>query len=793
MKFSEQWLREWVNPPVSSATLAEQLTMLGMEVEAHRALAPDLSAVVVARVEKIDQHPNADKLIICRVDKGDGEPVAVVTGATHVKAGACYPYIGTGGALPGQAAIQAADIRGVRSFGMLCSAAELGFSDDADGLFQLPDDATLGMALTEFMQLDDHTFDVGITPNRGDCLSIKGIAREVAVMNRMAFKARQIPAALPVHGQKRPVHLAAPDGCPRYVGRIINHIDISRPSPLWMREKLRRSGVRGVNAVVDITNFVMLELGQPMHAFDNDKLHGAISVRYADEDEKITLLDGGSHLMPASTLVIADEKEAVAMAGIMGALGSSVTDSTQHLFLESAFFSAQALAGRARQFGLHTDAAHRFERGVDFALQHEAIERATGLVLDICGGAPGPVIEAVAEDALPHRHTVALREGAVERLLGKHIDMAECCDVLSRLGLKQTDADANVNTRRFAVPSHRFDISIEADLIEEIARIHGYQHIASARPPVGLVMRKTGSQAHLNALRQALVHRGYQEAMTYSFVDHALQSLLFPESEGLPLLNAISPDLAHMRISLWPGLLRALQYNINRQQQRVRLFELGKTFTRNGELQQTPKLAAVICGKVSPEQWDNPYTTSSFYDMKSDVEAIIASLSGAITVDYRKIECAAMQNGQSAEIMHNNQQLGLIGALHPAIRGRLNIDQNVYLFEIDLTGIPPKKSPKFTKISKFPSIRRDISVLVDKEIPVTRVVNCIERSASERLQNLELFDVYQGEGIDIKQKSLTLGLTFQGTFSTLKDAEIEDIMARVLDSLHSKFGATLRA
>ena len=546
MKFSEQWLREWVDPPVSTETLADQLTMLGMEVEEVAPAAPDdLDGVVAGRVETVEKHPHADKLMVCTVKKDEGSSVTVVTGAPGVKAGRCYPYAGVGVVLTDpetcrRQEIKETEIRGVASAGMLCSAAELGLSDEADELFLLDDDARPGAALSRLLRPDDRILDVGLTPNRGDCLSINGIAREVAVVNRLRLDPpADISPVAAGHDDARRVELAAPEGCARYAGRIISNIDMSRPGPLWLREKLRRCGLRSLNVVVDITNYVMLELGQPMHAFDNDELSGAISVRYADEGEEITLLDGDTRVMPSSTLVIADAAGAVAMAGVMGGLDSAVTDRTRHIFLESAFFTPLAVAGRTRQFGLNSDACHRFERGVDYTLQRQALERATRLVLDICGGEPGPVTEAVVDDALPGQQTVGLRPEAVEGLLGEAIDMQECVEILTRLGLEEAPGAAGAS--HFRVPPHRFDITLEADLIEEIARVYGYRNISSAPPPAPMNMRRTGFRERLGTMRQVLVQRGYQEAITYSFVNHALQSRLFPDTDS------IAPGQRHLQ------------------------------------------------------------------------------------------------------------------------------------------------------------------------------------------------------------------------------------------------------
>ena len=814
MKFSEQWLREWVDPPVSTETLADQLTMLGMEVEEVAPAAPDdLDGVVAGRVETVEKHPRADKLMVCTVRKDEESSVTVVTGAPGVKAGRCYPYAGVGVVLTDpetcrRQEIKETEIRGVASAGMLCSAAELGLSDEADELFLLDDDARPGAALSRLLRPDDRILDVGLTPNRGDCLSINGIAREVAVVNRLRLDPpADISPVAAGHDDARRVELAAPEGCARYAGRIISNIDMSRPGPLWLREKLRRCGLRSLNVVVDITNYVMLELGQPMHAFDNDELSGAISVRYADEGEEITLLDGETRVMPSSTLVIADAAGAVAMAGVMGGLDSAVTDRTRHIFLESAFFTPLAVAGRTRQFGLNSDACHRFERGVDYTLQRQALERATRLVLDICGGEPGPVTEAVVDDALPGQQTVGLRPEAVEGLLGEAIDMQECVEILTRLGLEEASGAAGAS--HFRVPPHRFDITLEADLIEEIARVYGYRNISSAPPPAPMNMRRTGFRERLGTMRQVLVQRGYQEAITYSFVNHALQSRLFPDTDSIALVNAISSDMERMRLSLWPGLLTALRYNLNRQQERVRLFETGKVFSRNGEIQQLQVIGGLSYGKVAREQWDNPYGSGNFYDIKSDVESVLTACCGPVAPEYRPVAVAALHQGKAAEIVYQGTRIGLAGALHPTLQSYLEIESEVYLFELFLEQIPEKKYLNYEEISRFPVVRRDLSVVIGEGVPIADLLQGVrnvelnlethlsreETDASGEknyLANLEVIDVYRGEPVAVGKKSVTLGLTFQRISDTLVNQQVESMLTQILDSLRKEFDAQLR-
>ena len=806
MRFSEQWLREWVNPPLSTAALAEQLTMAGLEVDAVAAAAPDLDGVVAARVEQVRAHPDADSLSVCTVKKDAGAPITVVTGAPGVQAGRCYAYAGVGARLPDSTLIQQREIRGVPSAGMLCSAAELLLSDETEALLLLSDDTAPGVALTTAMRLDDQILDISLTPNRGDCLSILGIAREVAVLNRMQFA--RVPDDAPVpaqHEHTRDVQLAAPDGCPRYLGRIINDIDIARPSPLWLREKLRRCGLRSLNPVVDVTNYVMLELGQPMHAFDNDRLDGAINVRYAAEGEEITLLDGSSRRLPKSTLVIADTQRALAMAGVMGGLDTAVSAATRNIFLESAFFTPLVVAGRARQFGLHTDASHRFERGVDFTLQRRAMERATRLILDLCGGAPGPVFEAVEQQALPERNTVGLRPTAATALLGETIDMETCTGILTRLGMEQVPGgDAGRHWLR--APPHRFDISLEADLVEEVARIYGYPNINSALPAARPAMRAAGPRATVQRMRQTLAGCGYLEAITYSFVSHELQSRLFPDTPGIPLLNAISSDMERMRVSLWPGLLGALRHNLNRQQERVRLFETGKVFVRNGELRQTPVIAALSYGPAQPAQWGRRSRSGDFYDLKSDLEALLSDCYGPDLPEYRPVSVAALHQGKAAEIICNDRRIGLIGALHPALQAQLEIENEVFLFELDLEEMPRRSVPGYMTISRFPPVKRDLSALVNEDLPVAHLLQCVrdlnltaDRASATAadapaiyLTGLQLLDVYQGDPVPDGKKSVTLGLTFQRISDTLMNEEVDGVMSQILDSLHREFGALLR-
>ncbi|MFQ5661113.1 MAG: phenylalanine--tRNA ligase subunit beta [Gammaproteobacteria bacterium] len=789
MKFSEQWLREWVSPLLTTNDLAEQLTMAGLEVEGIESCHRDFTHLIVARLEEINHHPNADNLNVCRLDVGAGNRLTVVCGAENVCVGHCYALAMAGAVLPDGRKIVSTEIYGVRSEGMLCSAAELELSDRADMLLELDSGAEPGTELQEFLLLDDHVIDFSLTPNRGDCLSIAGIAREVAALNGVEVRRPDIEPIDAITGQERKVRLDAADACPRYVGRVIEDIDINQVPPTWLTEKLRRSGIRSINNVVDIMNYVMLELGQPMHAFDNDLLQGEITVRYAGPGEKLALLDGQTCSLTVQTLVIADESRAVAMAGIMGGLDTSVTQDTHHIFLESAFFSPEAILGRARLYGLHTDSSQRFERGVDYTLQRLAVERATQLILEYCGGNPGPVTEAIEAGNLPTRSPVNLRPEKVYGLLGIEIENGRIIEILQRLKMQLTKKSGYFEV---CAPPFRFDIEIEADLIEEIARVYGYDRLPSARLDTHSGIHPSPEDTNHYLMRHILVNRNYHEAITYSFVDEKLQARMHGTGDAIRLLNPISSDAGVMRQSLWPGLLMALQYNIKRQQQRLRLFEYGRIFNFEAELRQEPVLSGIIYGKLYEKQWDIDDILCDFFDIKGDVEALLGQGRPEEEVEYREITHAALHPGQSAGIFYDNQSIGLIGAVHPAILSELDITLPVFVFELYLSRFPSKKKVKFTKISKFPSVRRDIAILVDREIAVHEIMKHIKTSCPDLLDNLELFDVYMGEGIDLEKKSLALCLTFMRTSSTLTDGEVDNTVEEILNTLHSRFGATLR-
>ncbi|ALZ14047.1 phenylalanine--tRNA ligase subunit beta [Pseudomonas aeruginosa] len=791
MKFSEKWLRSWANPQVSHDELVARLSMVGLEVDADLPVAGAFSGVVVGEVLSTEQHPDADKLRVCQVSNGS-ETFQVVCGAPNVRAGLKIPFAMIGAELPGDFKIKKAKLRGVESFGMLCSAKELQISEENAGLLELPADAPVGQDVRTYLELDDYTIEVGLTPNRGDCLSLAGLAREVSAIYDVPLAPVAVDAVAAQHDETRPVELAAPAACPRYLGRVIRNVDLSRSTPLWMVERLRRSDIRSIDPVVDVTNYVMIELGQPMHAFDLAEINGGVRVRMAEGGEKLVLLDGQEITLRADTLVIADHQRALAIAGVMGGEHSGVSDSTRDLFLEAAFFDTIALAGKARSYGLHTDSSHRFERGVDSQLARKAMERATRLILDIVGGEPGPIVEQVSEAHLPKVAPITLRAERVTQMLGMPLDAAEIVRLLQALELTVVaDGEGQWSV---GVPSHRFDISLEVDLIEELARLYGYNRLPVRYPQARLAPNnKPEARAALPLLRRLLVARGYQEAITFSFIDPALFELFDPGTQPLTLANPISADMAAMRSSLWPGLVKALQHNLNRQQSRVRLFESGLRFVGQLEgLKQEAMLAGAICGKRLPEGWANGRDGVDFFDAKADVEAVLASAGALGDFSFVPGEHPALHPGQTARIERDGRLVGYLGALHPELAKKLDLEQPVFLFELLLAEVVDGHLPKFRELSRFPEVRRDLALLVDQDVPAQDILTQIRAAAGEWLTDLRLFDVYHGKGIDPHRKSLAVGLTWQHPSRTLNDDEVNSTTQNIVTSLEERFNATLR-
>ena len=789
MKFSEQWLREWVNPANTSAELAHQLTMAGLEVDAMEAVAAEFEHVVVGEVLELTPHPDADKLRLCQVNVGESSPLTIVCGAANVAVGVKVPAALIGARLPGGLKIKKSKLRGVESHGMLCSAKELGMAEQADGLMILPADAPAGEDIRRYLQLDDVTIELGLTPNRGDCLSLAGIAREVGVLNQCEVSPPSSKQARVELLDKLEVELRAGEDCPVYTGRIIRGIDNTVATPMWMQERLRRSGLRSLGPVVDITNYVLLELGQPMHAFDLARLDGGIVVRQAEAGEQIKLLDEQEVTLEAGTCVVADQGGPIALAGIMGGAASAVSAQSKDIFLECAYFSPTAIAGKARSYGLHTDSSHRFERGVSPELPAKAMERATELLLGIVGGKAGPVVKKQANEYLPVKRPINLRAQRITKILGLSIASAVVEEMLRRLGM---EVQSRGEGWLVMPPLFRFDIEREEDLVEEVGRIYGYERLPNIRPKASMSMQaRPEAQLSLRLIRRILVNLGFQEAITYSFVDPQQQSLLFPDVQPVALSNPISSDMSVMRESLWPGLLSAYAYNLHRQQNRISLFECGLRFVQqDDELKQEMMIAGLRSGARYPEQWGLKSASIDFYDVKNDVESLLR-LSGH-ELDFEPAVHPALHPGQAAKVVKNGQEIGWIGVLHPSVAQKMGLSQDVVLFELSAKAVQEGRIPRFEPLSKFPAIRRDLSLLVDEAVSARQVQKTIKDNAPETLKRIELFDVYVGEGIDSGRKSLTLGLTLQDLSRTLTDTEVDAVMTQVMQALQSDLGATLR-
>jgi phenylalanyl-tRNA synthetase beta chain len=802
MKFSESWLREWVNPAISSDELAHQITMAGLEVDAVEPVAGKFSGVLIGEVVECGPHPDADKLQVTKINLGpdfnDGELVDIVCGAKNCRLGLKVAVATVGAVLPGDFKIKKAKLRGVPSHGMLCSESEIGLSDSSDGIMELASDAPIGKCVREYLDLNDVTIDVDLTANRGDCLGLKGLAREVGVLNSLSVTEPTITAVTPTIDDTVAITLSAEKACPRYLGRVIKNININAQTPLWMVEKLRRCGTRSIDPVVDVTNYVLLEQGHPMHAFDLAAIEGAINVRYANEGETLVLLDENEVKLSTQTLVIADDAKALAMAGIFGGLASGVTAESKDIFLESAFFAPLAILGKARQYGLHTDASHRYERGIDPQLQRDAMERATTLLLEIVGGEAGPIVEAVSIDNIPAEKTVALRRSKLDGRIGHHINDEKVSEILTRLGFAVTENGASEEkVWTVVVPAYRFDISIEVDLIEEVVRIFGYNNIPNVSPKATLAMREQKeAQLPLSKLRNVLVNRGYQEAITYSFVDPKVQIQLHPGQATMTLPHPISSEMSEMRVSLWTGLLQSVIYNQNRQQGRVRLFETGLRFipdesVENG-VRQDNMIAGVLSGQRSEEHWDIEKAATDFYDIKSDVEALLGLTNNVSEFVFSKAEVDALHPGQTAAIHKNGVLVGHVGALHPELERKLGLNGRTLVFELLLSEVCTQNIPQARDISRFPANRRDIAVVVDEQVSANKVLQLIEKVGGNYLVDLNLFDVYQGNGIEAGFKSLAIAMILQDNNKTLEEKDITDVVNRVVDTLKTELNASLR-
>ena len=790
MQISEAWLREYVNPPISTEELVAQLTMAGLEVDSVTPAGAVFSGVVIAEVLSTQQHPDADKLKVCLVNVGEKEPLQIVCGASNVRPGLKVPAALVGSVLPGDFKIKQSKLRGVESSGMLCSEKELGLAADALGLMELLPDAPIGADIREYLSLNDSIIEIDLTPNRADCLSVEGIAREVALLNGLDWTATQVKEADIHHQDTLPILVEEKAACPRYLGRLIKGVNPKAETPAWMQERLRRSGIRSLGPMVDVTNYVLMGLGQPLHAFDADKLVGGITVRTARNGESLALLNGQTITLDTGALVIADDKRPLALAGVMGGSDSAVGDSTQNIFLECAFFAPRAIAGVARRFGLHTDSSHRFERGVDATLQHRAIERATQLIVEIAGGSAGPVNEVKHESSLPQRPAIVLRRQRIEKMLGISLPDGQVHDIFVRLGMC---IEQHPEVWSITPPGFRFDMAIEADLIEELARVHGYNNI----PNNSLLMRAelgkaTETVLDIDRVKDLLVDRGYQEAITYSFVDEDIQQAVAAEDVLIKIKNPISSDLSVMRSTLWCGLLKAALHNLNRQQNRIRLFETGLRFLNiDGHTGQQKMLSGLILGSFYPGQWGEKSRKVDFFDLKADVQALF-SLAGC-NVQYEVAKHSALHPGQTAHILsQTGEKIGILGMLHPSLEKRLGFETQVFLFELDQDLLLNKTVARFKALSKYPSVSRDLALIVKEAVTADDIITSIKSSNEAAIQDIVLFDLYRGKGIEEDCKSVAVSIMLQNFSQTLTDVKIDAIFNNILQTLAKTIGAKLR-
>ena len=783
MQFSENWLRSLVNTDIDSPALSHALTMAGLEVEDMQPVAAAFSKVVVAKILSAEKHPDADRLQICKVDVGLAEPLQIVCGAANARAGLIAPCAMVGAELPG-ISIKQAKVRGVESFGMMCSSKELGISAEATGLLELASDAVVGQSIREYLDLDDHLLTLKLTPNRSDCLSITGIARDVAAITGAKTNFDVITAIPATLNTIKAVTVTEQAACPRYCGRLISGVNAQASTPDWMVKRIERSGLRSISALVDVTNYVLLALGQPMHAFDAAKLNGDISVRFAKENEKLELLNDQTIELKSDDLVIADANGAVALAGIMGGKQTSVDDSTTEIFLESAFFSPSVIAGKARRLGLSTDSSYRFERGVDFGNTKNAIEFATLLILDICGGQAGEVTEV--QGILPVRHPVKLRMARLVSVLGIPFEQAQVALLLTQLGFEFSAANAEFT---IIPPSYRFDIRIEEDLIEEVARLHGYDHIPAIAPVAELLMLQAPeARLHQNKLRDRLVAVGYQEVVNYSFVDESWERDLLGNANPIKLQNPIASNLSVMRTSLWGGLLDTLTYNLNRKQDRAFLFEIGTVYFKHSNgFVETTRVSGLAYGSAKPEQWAANSEDVDFFEVKAHVDRLLGS-----QAVYEKAEHVALHPGQTARILKDGKVIGFLGKLHPKWQQHYSFSKGTYLFELDLEAISSRDIPSYQEVSKLLPIRRDLAVVLDEKIAVGEVFASLKNANIPLIQDVSLFDLYQGQGVPENKKSLALSVLMHDTQKTLTDSDADTTVANLLQLLQNEFGATLR-
>ena len=796
MKFSESWLREWVNPEWDSNKLAEELSLAGLEVDGVEPVAPAFNGVLVGEVLSVEKHPYADKLNVTQVNVGDEQPLQIVCGAKNVAVGMKVCCATVGAVLPGDSKIKKAKLRGVSSHGMLCGATEIGLPDDGvDGLYVLPTDAPVGEDVREYLELNDVVIDVDLTPNRADCFSIQGIARDVAAISGAEFRQPFEDVVVAKQGTcSQQIKVENSQACPQYLGCLVEDFDLSAETPQWITKRLERSGISPKALAVDITNYVLLELGQPMHAFDADKLNGSIEVRMAVMGERFTSLEEKELVLDADTLVIADSKGPVALAGVMGGLHSAVSEQTSRIFFECASFDRLAIAGKARKYGLHTDSSIRFERGVDMFLPEKALERALALFTEIAGGTVSEISAVVNGSSLYKPNTILLRPERISKLLGVEIAAEQIEAIFKRLNF---DFEKNAEGWLMSPPSYRYDMEIEADLIEEVGRIFGYNNLPETE--VNAPMRLPAlpeSEQELHMIRNALVNRGYHEVITYSFVNEDFQKKLTPELPYVCLQNPISDDMKAMRTSLLPGLLNTVAYNQNRQQNRIRIFETGLVFLNfEGEvdhLQQIPVIGGVITGDAIPAGWNEAKRPVDFFDLKGHVETLLGMSHVLDRVRFEPHQYGAFHPGQSAAIVMDNRTIGFLGQLHPGLVKTADVSGKIFIFEMRLDAIGTMAIPTAASVSKFPEVQRDLSFVMAVGTSTQKLIDAIHEVDSEIMQRVEVFDIYQGQGVEDGKKSVALALTIQHMHRTLQDEEVDQLIEMVIDSAKRKVAAELR-
>lgn len=795
MIISEQWLRDWVRVDLDTQGIADCLTNAGLEVDGVESVAGPIEKLVVGQVVSVEKHPDADRLNLTKVNVGS-EELSIVCGASNVREGLVVAVATVGAKLPNGLKIKKAKVRGIESFGMLCSASELGLEENSDGLIELDDDAEIGQRVDEYLQLDDNLIDIDLTPNRGDCLSVQGIARELKVLADGDYHPLDIDSVAATSDELVDIDVADAGSCPRYLGRVINGINQDVTTPLWMQERLRRSGIRSISPVVDVTNYVMIELGQPMHAFDLTKVNDKIVVRQSIAGEKITLLDETDVTLDDKTLVIADAKGAIAIAGVMGGANSAIDDASTDIILESAHFTRKSASGAARRYGLHTESSHRFERGVDPMLPHQAMERATELLLEVCGGEAGAVIEKSDAIGLQAKPSVSIRLDRLKSLLGMELDEAEVDGILNRIADAESGAEQSWSV---TPPSYRFDIEREADLVEEVARVKGYDNIPTAMPRIApRSMAASEVSIGTRQVRQSFVARDYREAITYSFIEPKAQAL-FDSEEPVALANPLADNLSVMRTSLIPGLMSALQFNKNRQHDRIRFFEIGATYHKDGNAYiEKQKIAGVLTGSLVPTQWGvNQAKNVDFFDVKADLEAVLSLTNHKNPIIFNEFEHNPLHPGQACSLSRvdssgNQVVLGWLGRLHPTLEKKYGTS-NVFVFEIDLDKALLAELPAFASVSRFPSIKRDLSVVIENNIPVADLLNVVSGELGAALMSVDLFDVYRGQGVPENAKSISLSLVLQHADKTMTDDEAEQYMDTTLSVLQARFGAQLRS